>query len=167
MDSVYKRRVLRHNGARYVVSPYALIWDGDYYYMVGFNESFRKNKIQCFRLDRIKDQPEILDEEAVQPPKGFTVSKYCKSLMRMYGSGDPVDVRLQGDVSTMKGLIDHFGLKVKTEAVDLDTYLATVSVCPSPTFFRWVFGWNGAMKILGPEKVKEDYQKMVRKALEE
>ena len=65
MDSVYKRRVLRHNGARYVVSPYALIWDGDYYYMVGFNESFRKNKIQCFRLDRIKDQPEILDEDEI------------------------------------------------------------------------------------------------------
>jgi len=29
--------VLRHNGEKYVFSPYDLAWDGKFYYAIGYN----------------------------------------------------------------------------------------------------------------------------------
>ena len=34
-----KERVLKNDGLPYVISPYALIWDGDFYYVLGLNHS--------------------------------------------------------------------------------------------------------------------------------
>ena len=33
--NIRKERVLHNNGEIYVFSPYSLVWDGDYYYVVG------------------------------------------------------------------------------------------------------------------------------------
>jgi predicted DNA-binding transcriptional regulator YafY len=66
----------------------------------------------------------------------------------------------------MNAIVDHFGTKVLTEEIDDNHFKATVTVSLSPTFYRWVFGWNGAMKILGPESVKAEYQKMLMNSLE-
>ena len=41
----------------------------------------------------------------------------------------------------------------------------TVKVVPSPTFFRWVFGWNGEMKIIAPYDVRENTVKWPVKRL--
>ena len=51
--------------------------------------------------------------------------------------------------------------------LDEDHFTAHVTVCPSPTFYRWVFGWGGAVKMLAPEKVKMEYKEMLKKALGE
>ena len=85
----------------------------------------------------------------------------------MFGNGEAVDITLRGTQETMKGIIDNFGTKCKPKAVDKTHYQVTVKVVPSPTFFRWVFGWNGEMKIIAPENVKEKYREMARKALED
>jgi len=40
-------------------------------------------------------------------------------------------------------------------------------VSASPTFFGWVFGFNGKVQILEPESVKEQYRQMIAKADED
>ncbi len=67
----------------------------------------------------------------------------------------------------MNAIVDHFGTKVRTREIDNNHFKAIVTVEPSPTFYRWVFGWNGAMKIMEPQKVKDEYQAMLRRALED
>ena len=42
-----KERVLKNEGLPYVLSPYALIWDGDFYYVLGMNHG--RNQINTFR----------------------------------------------------------------------------------------------------------------------
>ena len=37
--------------------------------------------------------------------------------------------------------------------VDAERFKATVSVYTSTTFYRWVFGFNGKIKIVEPQKV--------------
>ena len=66
----------------------------------------------------------------------------------------------------MNAIIDNFGTSVETEEVDENHFKAKVTVSPSPTFYRWVFGWDGAMKIIGPQNVKDEYKAMVQRALE-
>lgn len=57
---------------------------------------------------------------------------------------------------------DYNNRKYKELRHDGEHYI----VSPSPTFYRWVFGWNGAMKILGPTNAIDEYKAMARKALE-
>lgn len=146
------------------MSPYALIWDGDDYYVVGYSE--KRRIIQCFRLDRIFHTPEILSEEAVPAPKDFSIDAYSKSVFRMYDTDRPVEVELLCRNYIMNAVIDHFGTDVEVEERDEEHFSVRVRVCTSPTFYRWVFGWGGDMRILGPESVFEEYKGMARKVLE-
>ena len=157
-----KRQVARHGGKPYIVSPYFLVWDGDFYYLVGFNHN--REKIANFRVDRIKAQPEILEEKAVPAPKGFNIGDYTRQVFRMFGSEETVDVTLLCENSVMKGVVDKFGMGVKTKKADSDHFEAYVTVSPSPTFFAWVFQWEGRVKIASPAEVREKYREMVGKA---
>ena len=57
-------------------------------------------------------------------------------------------------------------LPFATYDIDDNHFKATVTVSPFPTFYRWMFGWNGAMKIKSPKGVIDKYKTMARKALE-
>lgn len=160
---VTKRRYLANDGKPYTVSPYTLIWDGDYYYMRGFCDE--RQEMRNFRLDRIAEQPNILNQIAVVPPENYNPADYSKYVFRMYDTDEPVAVQLHCHVSAMKYLIDHFGANFKTEAIDDESFKATVSVCTSTTFYSWIFGFNGKIKIMGPDSAIKKYQEMIMNAL--
>lgn len=46
-----KKKVLKNKGEVYKLSPYKLIWCGDYYYVLGYSE--KQRKVINFRVDRI------------------------------------------------------------------------------------------------------------------
>lgn len=162
--STKKRKVVRHDGEYYVVSPYSLIWDGDYYYVVGYSET--RGRVQSFRLDRFYKTPELMDVPRIEPPAGFNLDAYAKSVFRMYDTDEPVEVRLLCENRLANAIIDRFGKSISLDEVDDEHFTITAMVCASPTFYRWVFGWNGDVKILEPETVVEEYKEMARKALE-
>ena len=58
-----KEKVLRHGGEVYILSPYALIWSDDRYYLVGYSD--KREALAAFRIDRMTI-PKILDEPAVE-----------------------------------------------------------------------------------------------------
>ena len=161
-----KRRVMKNKGELYTVSPYALVWDGDFYYMIGWCDN--REHMRNFRLDRIYKTPTVLEqEEAVPAPENFNLAAYSRKVFRMFGSDEETEVELLCETGMMNGIVDQFGTKVKTKEVDAQHFMVTVTVCPSPTFYRWVFGWNGGIRIIGPETIKADYKAMLKKALED
>lgn len=160
-----KERVPRNEGKPYILSPYALIWDGDFYYVLGLNHA--REQLNTFRVDRISSQPEILEEPAVPAPENLDLADYSREVFQMYDTDEPVEVSLLCENSLMKHVIDHFGMDVPTEVVDEDHFRANVLVCTSPTFYRWVFGWCGKMKIEAPASVVEEYHRLARAALAE
>lgn len=161
---VHKKRHVANDGKRYTVSPYTLIWDGDYYYFRGFCDE--RKALRTFRLDRIDRVPEILPDSAVPKPDDYNVAEYRKAVFRMYDTDKPTQVELLCHVSKMKAVIDNFGMDTDTEAVDESYFRARVTVCTSPTFYRWVFGFEGDIKILGPQNVLNEYRNMLTQALE-
>lgn len=62
-------------------------------------------------------------------------------------------------------IIDVLGTDIETKAADSEHFAAWIKVCVSPTFLRWVFGWNGLVKIVFPQEVCEDYRQMLENAL--
>lgn len=157
-----KKKVLKNKGQIYKLSPYKLIWSGDYYYVIGYSE--KKDKVINFRVDRIAAAPTILSENAILVPKDFDLENFTKEVFFMF-SGDEVEVDLQCDNSLMKTMIDRFGENVKTLAYDMTSFRLITEVSVSPTFFGWVFGFDGKVKILGPKNVKEQYYKMISEAM--
>lgn len=103
---VKKEQRLKHDGMPYKFSPYALVWNGDYYYMVGFSE--KHNGIGNFRIDRVAKVPHILNENATPMPEGFDIADYTNGMLRMYNS-ERCDVELICDNGVMDAIIDKFG----------------------------------------------------------
>ncbi len=155
-----KDAVLKNGGKPYTVSPYDLIWDGDFYYLTGYCDERRE--IRTFRVDRIESRPDILDDEAVPKGRDYKVEKYTQEVFRMYATQETADVRLLCQEDMMKFIIDKFGRNVRTKPLGDGRFRANVRVCLSPTFFRWVFGWDGRIAIEGPARVKEKYTQMLQ-----
>ena len=118
-----------------------------------------------FRLDRIAEQPNILNQIAVMPPEDYNPADYSKHVFWMYDTDEPVAVHLHCHISVIKYLIDNFGVDFETEAIDNEYFQAIVSVFTSTTFYRWVFGFNGKIRIIGPQPVRDRYKEMLSNAL--
>ena len=156
-----KKKVLKNKGEVYKLSPYKLLWCGDYYYVLGYSE--KKSKVINFRVDRIASKPEILDKDIIPMPDDFDIENYTKEVFFMF-SGEKVLVDLRCDNSLMKTMVDRFGEEVTTLAYDMTSFRIKTEVSASPTFFGWVFGFNGKVQILAPESVKEQYRQMIAQA---
>lgn len=159
-----KKEVLRNDVKLYTVSPFDLIWDGDYYYLTGYCDE--RESVRTYRVDQIKKQLELLTEKAVKKPKGYNVSKYTAEVSRMFSTDEAVDVTLLCDNCCMNAVVDKFGKKVKINSVEEEKFRTTVKVCTSPTFYRWVFVSSGKIVIEAPVEARNAYKKMLQKSLE-
>lgn len=156
-----KKKVLRHKGEIYKISPYHLVWNGDFYYVVGFSD--KHGKIVSFRVDRIASAPTLLQEEAAPIPTDFDLAKYTKKVFAMF-DGETMTVELRCDNSLLKIIIDKFGEDVTVLAYDMTSFRLIVDVSVSPTFYGWLFGFCGKIQILGPEHIKQEYVRLVEQA---
>ena len=159
-----KRRKLKNGGEPYILSPYTLTWNGDFYYVVGWSD--KHGKVAVFRVDRIADTPELLEVPAVKRPKGYSIGSFAEKAFRMFDS-DHETVTLLCDNCAMNTVIDHFGSKVKTKPVDQDHFQFDAEVSVSPTFFSWIFEFGGMIRIMGPEHVREEFAQRLKSLLEE
>lgn len=160
--NVKKEKKEKHNGYTYVFSPYQLVWNGDFYYVVGFSDKYQS--IGSFRVDRISATPKILEEDSIPIPKGFDITEYLNSRFRMY-NGNIREVELICSNDTMDAIVDRFGEDIKIYANDMESFRIIVSTAVSHVFYSWVFGFDGKVKIKKPEDVKEEYSSMVARAL--
>ena len=150
-----KEKILKHDGYKYRFSPYAMIWNRDCYYAVGWSE--KHGKIAQFRVDRMT-AVEPLKQAAVQT-LDFDPAEYVRKVFGMYPD-DLCTVELLCDNEIMRSVIDRFGENVQTETVDEQHFRATVEVAPSPPFFSWVFTFSGKIRIVSPAAVLEEMRDM-------
>lgn len=160
--NVKKQRVLHHGGEKYVFSPYSLVWDGDFYYVIGYSDKYKD--IGSHRVDRISEMPEILDESAVPPPIGFDINKFINTMFRMYNAPRR-EVELVCDNGVMDAIIDKFGIDAPVYAWDQQNFRVITEVAVGQVFFNWIFGFGGKVSIKGPEDVKEQYAEKVKEAM--
>ncbi len=152
-----KERVHRHDGQVYSVSPFALLWNNDTYYLVGFHDN--KGVIAKFRVDRI-DKLEIAQESALQQPADFDVSEFFTQEFSML-DGKTSKVKLLCDNALMNSIIDRFGEDVDTMQTDEAHFIAEVTVDLSSNFYGWVFASAGKMRILEPDEAVCGFQSVL------
>ena len=160
--NIRKERIFHNKGEEYTFSPYSLVWDGDNYYVVGWSD--KHQGIGSHRVDRIADIPEILDEPARKQPLYFRLPEYLNATMHMNIA--PVrEVELLCDNSVINAVVDKFGPKVRVAKEGESSFRVYQEVAAGKVFYDWVFGFEGKVKIAGPEDVKRVYSNMLKRAL--
>ena len=162
--NVDKKLVPRHNGDWFVVSPWALTWDDENYYLVAFDDL--DHRVKHYRVDkmmRISIEKEKRDgKEAF---KNFDMAEYSKATFGMYqGQKTKVKIRL---ANYMCGVfIDRFGKDITFRPVDNEHSELHVDVNVSPQFFGWIFSLGKDVKVVGPEEVVEELRAKTEEFLE-
>ena len=154
--------VLRGDGEIYELSPYAMLWNEDHYYVVGWSD--KHENVSVFRVDRLY-RPEILDAKAVKRPEGFNLDDYSAPIFDMFEGDDRVPVMLEVSNELAKYIVDRFGTSLKTQLVSDDKFSVIVEVSLSPTFYGWVFQFGEKMRILSPKMAINDMSEMAEKIL--
>lgn len=158
-----KEQELRHDGKVYVISPWALTWDDENYYMVGFDSE--DEKIKHYRVDKmLRINVEDEKREGKDFFKQFDMAIYSKKVFGMYG-GQEETVSLLCDKSMAGVIIDRFGKDVLIREQDEEHFVARVNVEVSPQFYGWICSLGGMVQILGPENVVSGMKKELSKQL--
>ena len=160
--SIPARKPIPHrDGHVYTVSPYAMIWSNDRYYLIAHEEE--RDIILTPRVDHIQEV-RVLEETIRPAPKDFDIGYYYSSAYKMY-SGPEYEITLICDNSLISKVIDRFGRDFECVLVSDRTFRATVRASIGPTFFGWLFQYAGKMTLAGPPEAVDQYNKHRRKAL--
>ncbi len=157
--TVDKKPCFRHDGAKYSISPYALTWDNENYYLVGYDD--QAQKIKHYRVDKMTSiDVTDLDRLGKEEFNKFDMAVYSKKIFGMYG-GKEERVTLFFANHLAGVVIDRFGKDVFISKIDEEHFAIDVSIQVSPQFLAWVFGLGTDIKILEPQSVQEQFLNML------
>ena len=150
----------RYDGMWYKLSPWALMWDDEMYYLVVYDA--KHGNVTHYRVDKMKEIT-ILDEtrEGKEAFREFNLADYTKSLFGMY-TGEATKVTLEGKNYMVGVLIDRFGKDIIIVPVDEEHFQTIVTVAVSTHFLGWIVSLGGDIRIVGPDSVVEQMKNMIR-----
>ena len=149
--TVTKERIYRKNGEFYVVSPYALTWDNQNYYLVAFDSD--AGIIKHYRVDKMTTISMIEEpRDGQEAYKALDVAQYSKSVFGMF-SGEPEPVRMRFSNNLVGSVLDRLGHDVMLIPDGDEHFTVVADIVVSPRFFAWIYGFDGMAQILGPQSV--------------
>lgn len=158
--TVDRKMELKHDGAYYEVSPWALCWDDEKYYLVGYDHV--EGKIKHFRVDKMTNTSVVLDKRLGKA--AFSEIKMSEYINRLFGmfDGEQAYVKLLCENSMANIMIDRFGTNVPIVKVDSGHFEISVKVSVSKLFLGWVMALPG-VKIISPDEVVEQMREEIRR----
>lgn len=134
------------------VSPYALTWQDDHYYLIGNYEKY--DNLMQLRLDRMRD-PEITGE-AVRPFREvseydayFDVADYTDKLFGMF-SGTLCQVELRCKKALLEQVADRFSEELFIKKVTDEDFCLTVTAAISDALVTWILNYGDQIQVLSP-----------------
>jgi predicted DNA-binding transcriptional regulator YafY len=143
----------RRDGEKYAVSPYALCWDNENYYLIAHYE--KHPNLTHFRVDKMEGV-ELLEEKRRPLPDGaaFNPAEYSKKVFHMFG-GEEETIELWFNDSLLGVVLDRFGLDAEIRKADTEGFTVTVHALVSPPLLGWIFSFGSGVRILSPESLRE------------
>lgn len=151
---ISKKLIPRHHGDWFIVSPWALTWDDENYYLVAYDD--RDHNIKHYRVDKMMQI--VVEEERRDGRdefKNFDMAEYSKATFGMY-QGKKTKVKIQLANFMCGVFIDRFGKEISFYPLDEEHSELKVYVNVSPQFFGWIFSLGKNVKVAGPAEVVEE-----------
>ncbi len=159
-----KERVLRHDGKLYSVSPFALNWDDENYYLIGFDNDIEK--IRHYRVDKMIDIT-VTDKirKGKEAFKELDVEKYAGKVFSMFG-GQQERVCMEFDESLCNAVIDRFGKDVlMRDSENEGKFYVHSDIVVSDHFFGWLFSFGDKARVVTPESVVTEFREYTQRIL--
>ena len=151
--TVQKTRHYRKDGAFYVVSPFAMTWDDENYYLVAFDS--QAGIIKHYRVDKMTEISSTEeDRDGLDAYQALDMAVYARKVFGMF-SGEEESVQLRFENHLVGAVLDRLGQDVFIIADGDDHFTVRADVVVSPQFFAWVTGFGAAAQIIGPDDVVE------------
>ena len=155
----------RRGGALYRVSPWALCWDDENYYLIAYDEN--SESLRHYRVDKMERIEGTDDErkgkEAVEP---LNLADYAKSTFSMF-AGESEELTLSVDKSLAGVIADRFGKNVFITSDDNNenNFIIKVKINISDQFFGWLFALGDKISIVAPEEISARFKEHTEKVL--
>lgn len=151
--NVDKKQELRHDGEYYLISPWALSWDNENYYLIGYDH--KAGIIKHYRVDKMLNISETEEKrEGKQLFRQFDMAIYAKKMFGMF-DGKEQSVRIECVNSFAGVMIDRFGKSVTMIKTDEEYFVVNVTVAVSRQFLSWIISLGDGVVITAPEDVVE------------
>ena len=161
---VNKEMVLKKDGELYEVSPWALLWEDENYYMVAYDsvggiiKHFRVDKMLHIEITKKKREGKKLFNQ-------FDMAVYSKKMFGMF-AGEEQTVKLECINELAGVIIDRFGKNVTLIKKDEKHFVVNINVAVSRQFLAWVISLGAGVRIVGPEmvldKMREETERLWR-----
>ena len=157
-----KELVPRANGEKRV-SPWALIWREENYYLAAFDSE--DQKIKHYRVDKM-GQVQLFKEarEGVEQFSTIDITAYTNQTFGMFGGEEEI-ITLQFPNRLVGVVLDRFGKDIDLRPMDKETFRVRARVAVSGQFFGWLAGIGREAEIVAPAAVKEQYHEWLRELL--
>ena len=154
----------RYDGKWYRLSPWALMWDDEKYYLVAYDS--KHETIIHYRVDKMT-QIGILDEkrEGHEAFRKFNIAHYTNTLFGMF-AGDETKVTIEAENRLVSVFIDRFGKDIIIAPIDDDHFRTTITVAVSKQFFGWIMGIDGDVRVVAPDSVVEQIKSEIKRQAE-
>lgn len=154
-DLQKKKRYFKEH---YIVSPYALIWNDDNYYLLAYHAGMMKH----FRVDKIDDIKIVKERrEGVEAFKTLKLTERSLKVFSMYGGAEET-ITLRFSNNLIGVVLDRFGRDIRISPDDDRHFKITVKVEVSPQFYGWLCGLGTGVRIIHPDEVAQKMGEYVR-----
>lgn len=169
----YSKRVLREGrhiateSKTRTVSPYAMTWQFDYYYLIGNYEKY--DNLMNLRIDRIhnveiSDQPIRHFSEVSEYRDTFDVADYTKKLFGMFG-GNMQEIKLRCSNKMLEQVTDRFGDKIFITNVSDETFDFSAKAAISEGLVTWIMNYGDNIEVIKPDDLRQKIIDRAKKIL--
>lgn len=159
--AVSGEKVFRRGGAYYKISPFALLWDDENYYLVAYDA--QAGMLKHYRVDKMLDiRLDDAGREGRQCFESEDISSYSKKVFGMF-NGEKRTVTMEFQSHLANAVIDRMGKETIRVPRGEDRFSTTAEVVVSPQFFAWLCGFGDEAKITYPPDVAEQMRRHVEK----
>lgn len=149
--NVNKNIELRHDGKMYEISPWALTWAEENYYLIGYDSEVEQ--IKHYRVDKMLHiEVGTEQREGEEYFSKFDMAVYSKRIFGMFdGKSEIVKIECENKFAGV--IIDRFGKNVNLIKQDDEHFTVNVDVAVSDHFLGWIIALGTGVKIVSPNEV--------------
>ena len=152
--TVRKERRFRRSGAFYTVSPYALTWDSENYYLIAYESA--SASIRHYRVDKMAEISLCnAKRDGADAYAALDVASYTRKTFGMF-AGEEKELTLRFHASLAGAVIDRLGRELILTPDGEEHFTVRTGIAVSPQFFGWLCGFGDKAELLAPDEVREE-----------
>ncbi len=154
--NVKKELTPRRQGKKYRISPWALTWQDENYYLIAYDDE--EERIKHFRVDKMSHITELSGEirKGVEAFGAFDIASYTNRTFGMFG-GEEETVTLKLPENMIGIILDRFGKDIDIRRAGEEMVCVRIKAAVSRQFYGWLTGLGAEITVTGPEHVRTGY----------